>query len=180
MIQLLTFGAIGAGAWLLASGKANSLFFETWSAPMTQLLPGRDDVRKALRSAASAYGIDPNWPDAIAWVESRWNPAATNLTGNDASRGGAYGATQITDKTARNYGYTGEMMALTTDLALMADLTMQIMSAGPQASFEDACAWWNAGKTSAANLPSNGSTAITYIPRAQAALSMVISAGAPT
>jgi hypothetical protein len=102
-------------------------------------------VRNALRNAAASYGLDPDWVDAIGKTESGWKVGALNAEGPDAARGGAFGPTQITEETARAFGYEGDMNALRADPALAADWTCRIIAAGHCQSFEDLCAWWNGG-----------------------------------
>lgn len=136
----------------------------------------KQKVRRALREAGVMQNVDPDILEAIGYVESRWRLGAVNKSGPDGARGGAFGPTQITEKTARAHGYTGPMEALTTDAALAARLTATIMRnrpGGPPKTIQDAAAWWNAGRTSAAQLSASHVTRTTYIPRALAALDLV-------
>lgn len=133
-------------------------------------------VRRALREAGAMFDVDPDILDAIGYVESRWTMGARNLTGTDGARGGAWGPTQITERTARAHGYTGDVAAFTRDAALAAEWTARIMRnrpGGPPVTIQDAAAWWNAGRTYAAQLGPSHVTVTTYIPRAVAALDMV-------
>jgi hypothetical protein len=102
-------------------------------------------VAAALRSAFEAQGLPPEWGEALGRQESSLNMKAIVNTGGDALYGGSYGATQITQKTARGYGYTGPMENLLTDLNLMASLSAKIAAAGQPMSIEDLGAWWNDG-----------------------------------
>jgi hypothetical protein len=155
----------------------------------------RQTVKEALTAAAQRYGLPPEWLVALGITESELDPSAVNQTGADADRGGSWGATQISARTARAFGYTGPMEALTTNVDLMADLTAHMVADGfaersnrpdapesgpfrverygtPQ-SFEDMIAVWNAGRPFA-SLPAGGSTLTDYYPRALAALQEAI------
>jgi soluble lytic murein transglycosylase-like protein len=59
-----------------------------------------------IRSAASAYGLDPALIKAHMSVESNFNPHATNLEGSGANP--SSGLMQIRLSTARALGYPGE------------------------------------------------------------------------
>ena len=148
----------------------------------TVVLTAQQRVRAALRRAARRYGLDPDVVDAIGYVESRWTVAARNLTGADGARGGAWGPTQITERTARAAGYVGRIGALAEDVELAAEWTARIMltrPGGPPRTVEDASAYWNAGRASAAALPAGHVTLTTYIPRARSALALVRSSPLP-
>lgn len=139
-------------------------------------LSAQQKVRAALRRAAKRFGVDPDIADALGYVESTWRLSATNMTGTDLARGGAFGPTQITEKTARGWGYQGPMSDLTTNLELAAEWTARGLAARPGGAprtIADAAAWWNAGKASAAALPVGHVTRATYIPRAEKALAKV-------
>lgn len=134
------------------------------------LLPGRQTVRDALRTYASSQGIDPDIADAIGWVESRWKLSALNNAGPDALRGGSWGPTSISEKTARAYGYTGDMQAFREDPNLAAEWTAKILAArpgGPPATPEEATAWWNAGKISMDDVASDSTARTDYLPALQ-------------
>ncbi len=133
-------------------------------------------VRRALREAGVKQDVDPDILDALGYVESRWRLSAVNMSGSDGARGGAWGPTQITERTARAHGYTGPMSAFTKDPDLAAYWTAKIMRArpgGPPERIEDASAWWNAGRRSAASLDADHITRVDYIPKAIAALEKV-------
>lgn len=133
-------------------------------------------IRRALREAASKHGVAPDIVDAIGYVESRWKMGAVNKSGADGARGGAWGPTQITERTARAHGYTGPMEALTQSAQLAGEWTARILKARPGGvpkSVEDAAAWWNGGKVSAAVLAPTHMTRRDYIPKALAALQLV-------
>lgn len=138
-----------------------------------KITDARKRVRQLLRDASTRWGLDPDYLDAIGYVESRWNSNATNMTGSDLARGGAIGATQITMKTAQAHGYTGTWQELLNSPEDQAELSAKILAAGDPQSIEDAAAWWNAGRKRASQLPIGHVTARDYIPKAQAALMIV-------
>jgi hypothetical protein len=113
----------------------------------------KDQVAKALRDAFEAVGLDGDWGVALGETETHLTMGAVNDTGGDHLRGGSYGPTQISTQTARAYGYTGPMEALTTDLQLAANLSAKIAAAGAPDTLEDFGAWWNAGRRSFDALP---------------------------
>lgn len=162
--------------WVLAIALVLLVLTPGAAAVVIAITTEQRRVRAALRSAAAARGVSPDVVDALAYVESRWRMGATNLTGPDGARGGAWGPTQITEKTARAHGYTGDMAALTQNAALAGEWTARILAARPggaPASVEDAAAWWNAGRTSFASLGPDHITRRDYVPKAQQALSIV-------
>lgn len=122
------------------------------------MLPARERVRSSLRAAAERHGLDPDWLDALGWIESRWDGSAVNMTGGDLARGGAWGPTQITATTARAFGYTGPMEALTEDPDQAAELTAKMVEAGfaeragkvyfygRPTSADQVASVWNAGR----------------------------------
>lgn len=130
---------IGAGAVLLLGGGGAAV-------AVAVALSDRERVRKALRDASLRHGLDPDWLDAIGKVETGWKMNSRNLVGPDGARGGSYGPTQISQKTARAYGYTGTMEALTQDPDLAAEWSATILAAGKPRNLADAVAWWNAGR----------------------------------
>lgn len=136
---------VGLWIWVSSFGGASSAGFAL-GASVVAMIPGRDQVRASLRSAALRYGLNPDWIDVLGYHESRWRLAAVNQTNGDAARGGAWGPTQITETTARAFGYTGEMDQLTTDPDLAADLTCQMVAAQAPATLADLAAFWNAGR----------------------------------
>jgi soluble lytic murein transglycosylase-like protein len=144
-------------------------------------LSRRGKVREALRRASSTAGLEADWLDAIGKVESDWNATPrTNMEGSDGARGGAWGATQITERTAREAGYTGAMEDILGEpnLDRMAELSARILSAGHPRNFAEAVAVWNAGRYGADLNFDNElepgeapeSTVDDYWPKAQAAL----------
>jgi soluble lytic murein transglycosylase-like protein len=145
-------------------------------AKVTEALMPDDEaksIRRAARAAAQSYGVDPDLVEAVGWVESRWRLDAVNDTGADAARGGSWGPFQLSEKTARSYGYAGAMTAFTEDANLAASWCALILSkrpGGPPATVEEAAAWWNAGRSTATNLPEL--TADTYIPQMRRALAV--------
>lgn len=140
-----------------------------------KLTPAQLLVRKVIREAAMRHGLNPDLHDAIGYVESRWDAAAKNLAGSDGQRGGAWGATQITDRTARGAGFTGKREEL-LDAAVAAEWTCRIMltrPGGAPTTPEDAGAWWNAGRKSFADLPAANTARTDYVPKLIAALHVV-------
>jgi hypothetical protein len=174
---LILAGAAAALAWWIVNrGKQNT-------------------AREALTIAADRYGIPPAWLVALGVTETGLDNTAVNDTGPDHDRGGSWAVTQISARTARAFGYTGPMAALTEDVNLAAEITAQMVSAGfaerssnkaapetgpfkpvyygmPQ-TFEDMLAIWNAGRLYSELDPGNAAHAGTlarYIPRGQSAL----------
>lgn len=147
--SVLAGGAIAAVAvlaWIAARGGSDSAPL-AFGGAVVALLPERERVRIALRRAAIERGINPDFLDVLGYHESRWRLGAVNQAGNDGKRGGAWGPTQITERTARGYGYTGAMEALTLDPDLAAGLTAAMLSDGCDCgSIETIAAYWNAGR----------------------------------
>lgn len=113
-------------------------------------------------------GYPASWGVALAWVESRLNPKATNNTGGDAARGGAWGLHQMTLTTARGLGFAGagpDLFDPTTAL----DWSMALVAQRKPTTLEDLGAWWNAGRRSATDATLPASTRDTYIPALVAA-----------
>ena len=133
-------------------------------------------VRLAAQRAARDWRVNPDILEALGYVESRWRLSAVNKSGADGERGGSWGPFQLSEKTARAYGYLGPMADLTTDPDLAAGWAARILAArpgGPPQTVEDAAAWWNAGRTSFAQLGPAHITRTDYVPKALAALSIV-------
>jgi hypothetical protein len=145
--------------------------------------PTRNDVRRAVRAQAIAFGLPPDYLDAIAYVESTWRLDAVNDAGGvstdgdprDAARGGAYGPLGMTQTTARALGYEGPMSAFTEDLYTAAYWGALNLSQGTPGTFADACAYQNAGVTRFDKLGPGHPTRTDYWPKAVAALERVIS-----
>lgn len=129
----IALGFLAALAWLawaaLYGSRETAGIVGLVAGPVGEL-PARVTVRGALRDAAIVHNLDPAWLDALGWVESRWNLAAVNQAGADGARGGAWGPTQITARTARAWGYGGPMEDLTSDPTLAADLTAAMVADG--------------------------------------------------
>lgn len=105
------------------------------------------DVRELARNVAIRAGVDPNVWLAMITVESNWNPDAVNQGPGDAARGGAWGLSQITVKTAQAVepGITGpELLDVDTHLrvaeALLTDIAARALVA------EDVPSLWNSGR----------------------------------
>lgn len=133
----------------------------------------RERAKRLLGDAFEKVGLPREWGVAIGIVESNLNSTATNLTGPDGARGGAWGLTQITEKTARGIGYNGPMRALIENPALAADLSAKLASQGKPKTIDDLGAWWNAGRFTAAALSDDHITKRDYIPKLRAALARV-------
>ena len=136
----------------------------------------RDKLRGTLRTAAEVAGVDPDLVDAIAKIESDYNPGAKNEKGPDAARGGSYGPTQISMKTALAHGPATPADLMAPDGGAAAYYTAAILAArpgGPPTNPDDAAAWWNAGRINFTDLPTTNSARTTYAPRLRAALAWV-------
>lgn len=133
----------------------------------------REKAKKLLGDAFAKVGLPREWGIAIGMVETNLKSNLTNMTGPDLARGGAYGLTQITEKTARAHGYLGKMSALLEKPELAAELSAKIAAAGSPKSIEDLGAWWNAGRKTASALAPGHVTLEKYIPRLKDALGKV-------
>jgi soluble lytic murein transglycosylase-like protein len=166
-------------AWLIAAAAA--LLLLGGGAAVVVTLSERDRLRVALRAASARYNLPPEWLDAIAKVESSWRMGLVNGTGADGKRGGSWGPTQISQKTARASGYTGPMEAIRDDPEVAAEWSARILAASSPRDFADAVAAWNAGKYHAdanqdGELDAGEAPSITvddYWPKATAALAYV-------
>lgn len=127
-------------------------------------------MAELLRGAFQRHGLPAAWGEALGRVESNLTLTAKVLTGTDGARGGAWGPTQITEKTARAHGYTGRIQALTEDAELAAEWTARIAAAGRPSTLEDLGAWWNAGRLTFSSLPAGHVTREKYVPRLREAL----------
>jgi hypothetical protein len=170
LVVLLVPGGILSGVWLMNEAQK------------------RRAVRQALRKWAEMMNLDPDFIDAIGKVEGpNWNLGARSTDPRDEARGGSFGPTQISEKTARAHGYTGPMEALQRDPEVAAEWTARIMRAGVDANpagmntLADYVAWWNAGKVNAdrnddddlEEMRPGHPTRETYLPAAHAALDYV-------
>lgn len=166
-------GAALAITAVIASGAADKLTEAIGEA--LGLTETQNECRRAIRRVAIAQGVDPDWIDAIAHVESNWNPTAVNNTGADAARGGSYGCLQLSMATAQSAGFTGQSQDL-LDPSTVALYFCKIQKGRPGGladSLEDMCAYWNAGKLTADDPKLPSSTKNDYIPRAVAALESI-------
>jgi hypothetical protein len=150
----------------------------------TKLSESQRNVRRELRAAAERWGLDPDILDALGYVESKWKLGARSTSAADEALGGSYGPTQLSEATARNNSFDGSMKTLGADAWLSAEWTARSLVAGAQnaegrvlahtpETIEDAAAWWNAGRQSAAELSASHVTRTKYIPAALAALDLV-------
>lgn len=152
---------------------------------MLSLTEEQRRVRRELRAAAERWGLNPDILDALGKVEGpNWRLGARSTSAADEALGGSYGPTQISEATARANGFDGSMDTLGNDAWLSAEWTARLLVAGARnaeghvlartpTTIEDASAWWNAGRQSAAALPAGISTLRTYIPAARVALAYV-------
>ncbi len=108
---------------------------------------GDPTFRLAVDTALSA-GVDPAILLGIIKVESNWNPGATNLVGPDGARGGAYGLTQMTLRTARAFDpdVTGEQLLDPVTNLRFAGLLLADNRSRAGADWRDVAAMWNSGR----------------------------------
>ena len=114
------------------------------------------------RGAASDAGIEPALLLAIVDTESGWRQSATNLTGGDLARGGAYGLAQMTLRTAQGIdsGATPErLLEPAYNLSLAAQLLGKLW--GQYGNDADTVSAYNSGKP-VATAPI--STRTVYVP----------------
>ena len=108
---------------------------------------GRIDLEALASSIARDAGVRPALFLGIIDRESRWNANATNLSGPDARRGGAWGLTQMTLTTARAFdsSVTGqELLDPVTNLRIAGQLLAD--NARRSTDDRDTAAMWNSGK----------------------------------
>jgi soluble lytic murein transglycosylase-like protein len=121
-----------------------------WSRRGAAVNPRRgDSIFDYAVQTAQAAGVDPAVFLGIIEVESAWKPNATNLIGPDGARGGAFGLTQMTLRTAQGLrpGITGEELLdprTNLDVAgqLLAENARRISPLWP-----DVAAAWNSGRS---------------------------------
>lgn len=152
---------------------------------VSRLSESQRKVRRELRAAAERYGLNPDILDALGKVEGpNWKLGARSTHPADEALGGSYGPTQLSEATARANGFDGSMNTLGNDAWLSAEWTARSLIAGARnaqgevlartpRTLEDAAAWWNAGRQSAAQLGPSHVTRTKYIPAALAALDFV-------
>lgn len=132
---------------LLAVGAVALIASRTSKSMATSSSASRADLERLVRAAASTAGVDYATLAAIVEIESRWRPDARNETGTDAARGGAYGLTQMTLRTAQALrpGTSREYL-LTPEGNL--DVAAQLMRDNARRSRDpkDLAAMWNSGK----------------------------------
>lgn len=136
----------------------------------------KDLVRRTFADWAGRAGIDSDLVLAIVEVESRARLDVVNLSGRDGARGGSYGPTQISAKTAKAFGFTGDPMDFTRDANLAAEWTMKILRArpgGPPTNTNDAAAWWNGGATTLERLAPTNTARTDYAPKLAAAYAAI-------
>lgn len=133
-------------------------------------------VRRAARQAEQLAGLTPGIIEAIGYVESRWRMSAVNKSGADGARGGSWGPFQLSEMTARAYGYAGPMEEFTQDpdtAALWCANILMARPGGPPTNTNDAAAWWNGGRTTFAALPVTNTARTDYAPKLASALDLV-------
>jgi soluble lytic murein transglycosylase-like protein len=82
---------LGLGAFALLSGRKKGSGMS------------RAELEQLVKDAAARAGVPAGVLEAIVDIESSWDPSASNRTGGDEARGGAFGLTQLTLKTARSF-----------------------------------------------------------------------------
>ena len=124
----------------------------------------KDDLFQLAVQTAQSAGVDPAVFLGIIQTESRWNPAATNLVGPDAARGGAYGLTQLTLKTAQALepGITPEQLLDPVTNLRVAGLLLADNRRRGGSLWPDVAAMWNSG-SKFDSAPE--STRYEYVPR---------------
>jgi soluble lytic murein transglycosylase-like protein len=149
--------------YLLGGALALVLLMRRRSEPTTT-----DDLVQLAVQTAQGAGVDPAVFLGIIQVESRWNPSATNLVGPDAARGGAYGLTQLTLKTARALepSITPEQLLDPVTNLRVAGLLLKDNRRRGGALWPDVAAMWNSGRRFDA---APESTRYDYVPRVLAA-----------
>jgi len=108
---------------------------------------GDATFRLAVDTALGA-NVDPAILLGIIKVESNWDARATNLVGPDGARGGAYGLTQMTLRTARAFDpdVTGEELLDPVVNLRFAGLLLAENRARAGADWRDVAAMWNSGR----------------------------------
>lgn len=132
----------------------------------------KNDVRLALRLEATNGNYNPDWFDAIAYVESDWQLDAYN--GSDPS--GAYGPMQMLGSTAARLGYADPTLLQKDPHIAGQAAVAYFLAANPTPNtLQDVAAYWNAGVSTFANLDPLSTTATDYWPKLQNAYSYVLS-----
>jgi soluble lytic murein transglycosylase-like protein len=114
-------------------------------APQTQ--PDDPDVFDAAKAVATAAGIDPAVFLGIIYVESGWRADAKVTSGSDGERGGAYGLTQMTLRTAQALDPSINADAL-LDPFVNIRVAGQLLAENARVSTDpkDVAAMWNSGR----------------------------------
>ncbi len=121
----------------------------------------RRDVRIGLRASATAHGFPPEWFDAIGKHESNWKLDARSPPSQaDEKYGGAWGPMQMLRTNIERLNYT--VAEVISDISSAAECAALLMMEGNPQTFEDAVAWWNAGKKHQSDV-SAGSTEQSYL-----------------
>lgn len=130
--------ALAVGAFVVLSSKKKTSASSKRS---------RAELEELVRDAASRAGVPFPVLAAIVDIESSWNADAKNLTGGDAARGGAYGLSQLTLRTARAFdpNVTPEQLL---EPGKHLELAAKLMADNARRSRDpkDLAAMWNSGK----------------------------------
>lgn len=132
--ELLLVAAFALGWWLMRK------------APQT--MPDDPDVFDLAKAQAAAAGVDPAVFLGIIYVESGWRPDAQVTTGADGARGGAYGLTQLTLRTAQAFE-PDVTPAQLLDPRVNLRIAGQLLAENARTSTDprDVAAMWNSGRT---------------------------------
>ena len=155
------------GILALARGQEVSMM-------VSSLIPDKRSVRATLRNSFERNGFNPDWIDALSYVESGWDSRAVNLVGSDLARGGSYGSTQMSLQTLRAIGYQGSAEDFLNSIDLQAYWSVRLFLsdnvpgvkpyAGRPKTLEDFASTWNAGKLYA-SLSATHRTRVDYVPK---------------
>ncbi len=173
---------LGKGVGVLAVGVGAAVYF--FRNQITERLPAtgsivnfgadwtRHDVRLALRAQASGFNFNPDWFDAISRHEANWKlDARSPASAADEKYGGAWGPMQMLKTNIERLGYTVE--GVTGNPNTAGECAAALMSECNPETFEDAIAWWNAGKKHFADLSASHDTRTKYYPAVLADLAWV-------
>ena len=130
--------ALGVGAFMLLSGKKK---------PSGAGKRSKAELEPLVIEAAARAGVPAGVLEAIVDIESNWNPSASNRTGGDEARGGAFGLTQLTLKTARAFDprvTPDDLLDPEKHLAIASKLMAD--NARRSRDPKDLAAMWNSGK----------------------------------
>lgn len=127
--------ALGLGAFMLLGKKKSG-------GPMS-----RAQLEQLVKDAAARAGVPAGVMEAIVDIESSWNPSASNRTGGDEARGGAFGLTQLTLKTAQAFdGRVTPADLLDPEKHLVIAAKLMADNARRSRDPKDLASMWNSGK----------------------------------